>query len=323
MVDKNWLGTCATAGEFLYGNYTVKALKQMYERKKGCTASAEELVSAMKDLEKRGEILMHYVEGTHDGTDTKSPGYFMAAQLQGTWLEPYLRKADSEGNPYASLHYDQEEQEHLTRAVPETMEFYVPTEAEINQLMEEGYIRTAAMDRLEEAIRKKGGNPGFLREQWGEISTEKLDPMEVGAMVLKEWFPDLAGLGLKIPLDRPDRILNPDETNVLVPLVLEFIGSVPLRNRKGWGPADVFQKVCQDGQDGMPMLVPNSAQAAKRLREVESLLNDIGMGVDYSAIGSYQAVGEYGERKTVKVGRNDLCPCGSGLKYKYCHGKRG
>ncbi|MFI5369852.1 MAG: SEC-C metal-binding domain-containing protein, partial [Spirochaetia bacterium] len=22
-----------------------------------------------------------------------------------------------------------------------------------------------------------------------------------------------------------------------------------------------------------------------------------------------------------KVGRNDLCPCGSGKKYKYCHGQ--
>ena len=24
---------------------------------------------------------------------------------------------------------------------------------------------------------------------------------------------------------------------------------------------------------------------------------------------------------TDKVGRNDLCPCGSGKKYKQCHGK--
>lgn len=26
-------------------------------------------------------------------------------------------------------------------------------------------------------------------------------------------------------------------------------------------------------------------------------------------------------RKEVKVGRNDPCPCGSGKKYKQCHGK--
>jgi yecA family protein len=29
------------------------------------------------------------------------------------------------------------------------------------------------------------------------------------------------------------------------------------------------------------------------------------------------------KRETPKVGRNDFCPCGSGKKYKYCHGKSG
>ena len=27
------------------------------------------------------------------------------------------------------------------------------------------------------------------------------------------------------------------------------------------------------------------------------------------------------QKKSTKVGRNQLCPCGSGLKYKNCHGK--
>ena len=27
------------------------------------------------------------------------------------------------------------------------------------------------------------------------------------------------------------------------------------------------------------------------------------------------------EYHAVKVGRNDLCPCGSGKKYKACHGR--
>ena len=27
------------------------------------------------------------------------------------------------------------------------------------------------------------------------------------------------------------------------------------------------------------------------------------------------------KRGEKKVGRNDLCPCGSGKKYKYCHGR--
>ena len=33
------------------------------------------------------------------------------------------------------------------------------------------------------------------------------------------------------------------------------------------------------------------------------------------------AVKEPVRRKTAKVGRNDPCPCGSGKKYKHCHGK--
>jgi preprotein translocase subunit SecA len=27
------------------------------------------------------------------------------------------------------------------------------------------------------------------------------------------------------------------------------------------------------------------------------------------------------EKRKTKIGRNDPCPCGSGLKYKKCHGK--
>ena len=27
------------------------------------------------------------------------------------------------------------------------------------------------------------------------------------------------------------------------------------------------------------------------------------------------------QKNLVTVGRNDLCPCGSGKKYKYCHGR--
>jgi uncharacterized protein YecA (UPF0149 family) len=36
------------------------------------------------------------------------------------------------------------------------------------------------------------------------------------------------------------------------------------------------------------------------------------------------AADEQTERETIeKVGRNDPCPCGSGKKYKHCHGRPG
>jgi preprotein translocase subunit SecA len=41
------------------------------------------------------------------------------------------------------------------------------------------------------------------------------------------------------------------------------------------------------------------------------------------AQGAEQKVVETIRREQPKVGRNDPCPCGSGKKYKQCHGKTG
>jgi preprotein translocase subunit SecA len=37
--------------------------------------------------------------------------------------------------------------------------------------------------------------------------------------------------------------------------------------------------------------------------------------------GSRAVAVETYKRDQAKIGRNDLCPCGSGKKYKNCHGK--
>lgn len=39
------------------------------------------------------------------------------------------------------------------------------------------------------------------------------------------------------------------------------------------------------------------------------------------SIDNYVTTGAHGERRVMKVGRNDPCPCGSGKKYKHCHGR--
>ena len=43
---------------------------------------------------------------------------------------------------------------------------------------------------------------------------------------------------------------------------------------------------------------------------------------DQGPIGSTQEAPQPIRREEPKVGRNDPCPCGSGKKYKHCHGKR-
>ena len=63
------------------------------------------------------------------------------------------------------------------------------------------------------------------------------------------------------------------------------------------------------------------AQAPKRLdmskyKTQKSEYNQQGGGDSEKKEGKIQPV-----RVEKKVGRNDPCPCGSGKKYKHCHGK--
>ena len=55
-----------------------------------------------------------------------------------------------------------------------------------------------------------------------------------------------------------------------------------------------------------------------RLRRWESELETRERPVELAAKMSAQF-----REAAAKVGRNELCPCGSGLKYKHCHGRAG
>ncbi|HAB75585.1 MAG TPA: preprotein translocase subunit SecA, partial [Pantoea sp.] len=54
-------------------------------------------------------------------------------------------------------------------------------------------------------------------------------------------------------------------------------------------------------------------EEAERLAQQQQLSH-----VDDEAAAAASLAAQSGERK---VGRNDLCPCGSGKKYKQCHGR--
>ena len=318
MVDRPWLEMCANAGEFLYGFYTVKVLRQMYKRKRGCHASQEELISAMQAMEEERSILVEFIPGSLDETDPDAPGFFAAADVRGTELESVLRRADADGNPYASLHFDSDEEREVVCDVPEDLEFYVPTEAEIMQILEEGYIRTPEMTELENRMRKHGGDTDALKHLWGQISTGKMDMMEAIQAIL-----DAAFRKGKAAEDQAER--KPENVDAalkeLMPAINGWVNSINQRNRKGWRPQELFKKTHPHGLTSMPTIVPGSAFAAKQLREAEPQLREMGARVDYSSMDSWESIGEYGEKRIVKVGRNDLCPCGSGKKYKRCHGR--
>jgi uncharacterized protein YecA (UPF0149 family) len=88
--------------------------------------------------------------------------------------------------------------------------------------------------------------------------------------------------------------------------------------------AERFQKVFRETGE-LPMAVPASAEKVKKRQQAVRTLQaqtaaarrssrqNEAQGVP-SSRGSAQAVD--------KAGRNDPCPCGSGKKYKKCHGKQ-
>lgn len=69
-------------------------------------------------------------------------------------------------------------------------------------------------------------------------------------------------------------------------------------------------------------IMPVSAEAAKLVKQFEKELAAMGVKVDYeSGFSHMTTIGQHGEIRKIKVGRNDPCPCGSGKKYKKCYGR--
>lgn len=89
--------------------------------------------------------------------------------------------------------------------------------------------------------------------------------------------------------------------NEFVGYVNEFSNHIPHWTLKGWSPDEVFRKYEKPFLNPSPMIASSS-----RLKNWESKMNADAMEKAFSMN---------------KVGRNDPCPCGSGKKYKECHGK--
>ena len=303
MVDQEWLETCVTAGEFLYGIYPAAVLEKLYERKKGCSISSAQIREC---VEKSGAIMMEYVEGAllDTGEYAGSEGFLYPVQAKGQ-LRKVMERADRDGNPYAANHLSEDEHIELLR-MQEDVEFYIPSEHEISELVENGCIRTPEMNAFEAFVKKAGGDPAFLLQMWPLVSTDRLDTMEALQYAISHAFP-----GGRAP--------SMEEANRAVARIQDYLNSINLRGRRGWAPNALLKKM--GPLKKMSVISPGSVHAAKMFREMEPQLQAMGAKVDYSSIDTCTTIGEYGERRVVKVGRNDPCPCGSGLKYKRCHGK--
>ena len=307
-MDKTWLDTCITAGEFLYGEYPVSVLKTLYETK------GEKITTE--------QIMEYYDSGSMmvcDG-ETVSPLIATTDPMLGMFKE-----ADKNGNPYASLHFDLDELEVLRKenSTIEDQPYWIPTAKQIEELVENGYISSPGMTALEEKVRSVGSDPTYLKSLWPRLSVGKIEMLESINAIISGMYPEASGLeeGAELPPEMMKSVPTIHSLNAMLPMVNEFLNSVNNRNRKGWPPAELFKKQHPRGLTTMPTIMPGSAHAAQTIRQAESQLRAMGANVDYSSIDSFATIGPYGERRVVKVGRNDPCPCGSGKKYKHCHGR--
>ncbi len=90
-------------------------------------------------------------------------------------------------------------------------------------------------------------------------------------------------------------------TNKFIGIVNEFSNHIPHWSLKGWSPAEVFQKFDKPELNlnhGQTIQSPLDMWSDRKVNDVFNL-----------------------SRTVKKVGRNEPCPCGSGKKYKDCHGK--
>lgn len=83
------------------------------------------------------------------------------------------------------------------------------------------------------------------------------------------------------------KVSSQSQVEELVRVVNDYMNNVPRWMFKGYSSHEVFEKFEKPHLQPLPNKMPPAG---------------FGMGVP-------------------KVGRNDPCPCGSGLKYKNCHGK--
>ena len=90
--------------------------------------------------------------------------------------------------------------------------------------------------------------------------------------------------------------------------------------------ARINADVCSYLMKGKVLL--QSDEEVKEAKEVKTDLSNVRTSRDIEAAkaaasnaGRARKVVEQYVRQEEKVGRNDACPCGSGKKYKQCHGK--
>ena len=280
-MDKKWLGKCINAGELLYGEVPMSVLKKMYEIK--CPPEQDnDIISSIDE-----RLLMRW-----DGK------MITPVIVESGPQKKVLEEADRLGNPYASMHLKGQEILDLREKLWDMDEdYYIPTEDEIRQLAKTGHIRTEMFDNYKGVV----GSDPELEQIWETVASCKMAPDVV--------LPALHDL-----LMRHYANLTYSALDKHIEIVNLFINGINRRDIKGWSPNKLNALDIYD-EDSIMVETGFIYHKQRRMAVKDYLLEE------YFYRNPEIEEPQQPVQREEKIGRNEPCPCGSGKKYKHCHGR--
>ncbi len=189
-------------------------------------------------------------------------------------------------------------------------------------------IETLTVEQLEDTIREKAER-GLQkrREAFGDELYEKLLRFSVLKVVDREWMDHLyemdrlkEGIGLRSYAQRDPLVEYKRDGLAAFEQMLGRVAQISLR---GIFTAQLQMTPAQSvlSRPIAAREIKDDAQQASRSRVPQTSGAEAGMQPGQGGPGAGQAKAQPVKRDVPKVGRNDNCPCGSGKKYKHCHGR--
>ena len=344
-MNKIWLKKCFDVAELLYCVYPYEVLEELYNRGgDGDTLHKDDVIAFLEEsggaadngsFEHTGSHIAHieeesgsgetsfidstsidmdYVDATYpefEALGYHEPGFFRPTLANDDEKYKFYKNLADCGDDLALAHISELDVESILKNQGDTP-FYIPTKDEIERIIKTGYNGNAYYDELKKMFKK---DPElYIQTIWRGFSSGA-DLSEALDWIFSVSDIHTITVGKQKALD-----ISMEELNKKAAKVVECYNHTNLREKRGWEPVKLMQAL--GGSDSLPhTIVPMSEMAAKHTKGAEDYFNSQGINVDYDAgFGSYNTVID-GRLKRVKVGRNDPCPCGSGKKYKKCHGR--
>ncbi len=181
-------------------------------------------------------------------------------------------------------------------------------------------------ETLEKRIEEATGNPKFIREVEKGVSLRAIDMLWVEHLEAMDALK--TGIGLRGYGQRDPLVEYKREAYRMFAELLELIEKQIVYNIFKIYPVAANGVGVQSASAGLPPSPFGLRRTGRRdmaAPPTKSLLERQGVSVSApekggaSGAGSNVAAG-FSPRQSTKIGRNDPCPCGSGKKYKRCHG---